>query len=309
MPADPPVVGIDLGATNMQFGVVDGANRIVGRSRGKTEASGGISTVLANMDRGVRGACAAAGIPLADIAGIGVAAAGAIDVSQGVVLDAPNLCWSNVPLADMLKSTFRRPIALDNDVNGAVWAEHNLGAGRGRGDMLGVWVGTGVGGGLVLGGRLYHGGFFTAGEIGLTVIRPDGGPGERTLEDLCSRTGMLKRMADRLPDRPPPADTAGLASACAAGEEPAVSVVNEAADLLGVAIANWVTGLSLKTVVIGGGVTEVLGTPYLKRIHRSFTANVFPDRCRGCALKMTQLAADSGLLGAALLAREMAASR
>ncbi len=309
MPADPPVVGIDLGATNTQFGVVDGASTIVGRSRGKTEPGGGIKKVLANLVIGVRGACEAAGIPLADIAGIGVATAGAIDIPRGVVLDAPNLCWSNVPLADMLEATFRRPIALDNDVNGAVWGEYNLGAGRGRGDRLGVWVGTGVGGGLVLGGRLYHGGFWTAGEIGLTVIRPDGGPGERTLEDLCSRTGMLKRMAARLPDRPPPTDTASLASACAAGEEPAASVVNEAADLLGVAIANWVTGLSLKTVVVGGGVTEVLGKPYLEQIHRSFTANVFPDRCRGCALKMTQLAADSGLLGAALLAREMAATR
>ena len=83
--------------------------------------------------------------------------------------------------------------------------------------------------------------------------------------------------------------------------------MDHAADLLGITIANWVTVLSLETVIIGGGITEALGNPYLERIRASFEANVFPARARDCELLMTQLAADSGLLGAALLARESVA--
>jgi glucokinase len=315
-PAGRPVVGIDLSATNLQFGVVVSENSIAGRARAKTEADKGRDRVIANVVSGVHEACEAAGVSVEDLGAIGVAAAGAMDIPRGVILNAPNLQWIDVPLREILHEKLARPIVLDNDVNGAVWGEYRLGAGRGRGDLLGVWVGTGIGGGLVLDGRLYHGGFFTAGEVGNTVIIPDGGPGERTVEDCCSRTGMLRAMRRRLDlhpespiaglaeDQDTVAGTAAIAEAYASGDQLVCNVVNRAADLLGVAIANWVTVLSLDTVIIGGGITEILGAPYLKRVRESFRADVFPDRCRECALVMTELAADSALLGAALLARD-----
>ncbi len=324
MPAgsgSPPVVGIDLSATNLQFGVVDASNAIAGRARGKTEARRGIETVVANVVRGVNEACSAAGIGLKDVGAVGVVAAGAIDMPRGVILNAPNLRWSNVPLRDILREKFGRPVVLDNDVNGAVWGEYVLGAGRGRGDVLGVWIGTGIGGGLVLNGRLYYGKFFTAGEVGHTVADPAGPPGARALEDICSRTGMLRaarELAAAHPGSPlarlTEADvttrgTQALAEAWRAGDDLARLVVERSALLVGIAVANWVTVLALGNVILGGGMTEALGQPYLDRVRQSFERDVFPDECRACDLLMTRLAGDSGLLGAALLAREAAGAR
>jgi glucokinase len=269
-----------------------------------------------NLVKGVDAACADAGVSTDDLGAVGICAAGAIDMPRGVVLNAPNLHWNDVPLRDIMAERLGRTIVVDNDVNGAVWGEHRLGAGRGRSDALGVWVGTGVGGGLVLNGRLYHGTFFTAGEVGHTVILPDAPPGERTIEDCCSRTGMLREMRQRL-DRHPESRIAGLpedqdtiagtsaiADAYAADDLLVCRVVDRAAELLGIAIANWVTVLSLDTVIMGGGMAEALGDAFLGRIRESFDRVVFPDRCRDCALLVTKLAADSGLLGAALLARD-----
>ena len=315
MPSAPCVVGIDLGGTNMQVGVVDASNRIVGRAPTKTEAAAGLDRVIANTVAGVEAACAEARIPLDAVRAVGIAAAGAIDIPQGVILNAPNLGWVDVPLRDLLQKALGRPVVLDNDVNGSVWGEHRLGAGRGSDDVLGVWVGTGIGGGLVLGGRLYHGAFHTAGEIGHSVLIPDGAHGERTVEDLCSRSGMSQTLRRIMPAHPESVlhriapgqgviESAALAQAYGEGDPLTRRVVDRAADLLGVAIANWVTVLSLTTVVVGGGITEVLGNPYLERITGSFQANVFPPQLQACALRMTELAADAGLLGAALLARE-----
>jgi glucokinase len=290
------VAGIDLSGTNLQFGVVDASNEILGRARGKTQADRGLEQVIANVATGIHAACGAAGVGVDDLAAIGVVVAGATDIPRGVVLEAPNLRWQNVPLRDLLSERFGCTIVVDNDVNGAVWGEYCLGAGRDAVDMLGVWIGTGVGGGLVLHDRLYHGKFFTAGEIGHTVFDPNGEPGQRIVEDICSRTAMQRVLGADV-------GTAEIAEAFRRGDGPTCAVVQRSASVLGMAIANWVTVLSLDTVVLGGGITEALGEPYLDMIRESFDRVVFPDKCRACRLIMTTLAADSGLLGAALLAR------
>ncbi|MDY7109547.1 MAG: ROK family protein [Planctomycetota bacterium] len=313
------MIGIDVGGTNMQFGVVDATGALIGRAAAKTEADEGLDHVLDNIVAGLQAACRAADLGPADIAAVGVVAAGAMDIPNGLVLIAPNLDWRDVPLRDLLQQRIGRPVVLNNDVNGATWAEYQLGAGDGQGDALGVWVGTGVGAGLVLGGRLHTGDFFTAGEIGHTVIEPAGPAGRRTVEDLCSRTGIRNVIGDRLPDHPGSIiheltggdmtrlGTEQIKSAYEAGDALAVDVIHRAADRLGVAIANFVTMLAMRTVFIGGGITEALGEPYLDRVRASFLTDVFPARCRDCRLVMTKLAADSGLLGAALLARRATA--
>lgn len=310
------VVGIDLGGTNMQIGVVDARNRILGRKGRKTKPRQGAKRVIERIAEGVEQACEIAGVSLRQVAAVGIAAPGAIDIPKGIVLEAPNLKWNNVPLRDLLAKRLRRPVVVDNDVNGAIWGEHKLGAGRGRGDALGVWVGTGIGGGLVLNDRLYYGEFFTAGEVGQTVLLPGLRKGRRTVEDFCSRTGMARTIGQLLKDHPDSplweiTDGTGritgskqFAQARRRGCDLTIQVIDEAADLLGIAIANWVTVLALDTVVVGGGVTEALGEPYLRRIRSSFRKHVFPKRAAKCELIMTQLLDTAGLLGAALLARE-----
>ena len=320
------IIGIDLGGTNMQACVMNASNQIIGRAHVKTSALEGMRAVINRMKIAAEAACAEAGVTMKDIDTVGVVAPGAIDIPRGVVLDAPNLRWRNVPLRNLLQTVMKRPVVVDNDVNGAVWGEYQMGACRQRSsksrkrrspaDVLGVWLGTGVGGGLVLQHRLFHGAFFTAGEVGQTVIDPAGKKGRRTVEDFCSRTGMsrtirlLRREFPTSPlvsaedSRTRQVHSRELARAYQSHDPLAIRVVNEAAELLGIAIANWVTVLALDTVIIGGGVTEALGAGFIKRVRQSFNHDVFPSRSRKARLMMTALRDDAGLVGAALLARE-----
>ena len=141
----------------------------------------------------------AANVSINDIAAVGIAAPGAIDMPNGIVIEAPNLKWPNIPLRDELRRRIGRQVVVDNDVNAAIWGEFKLGAGRGFRDCLGVWCGTGVGGGLVLDGHLHHGSLHTAGEFGQQTIYPHAPRGGRIIEDFCSRTGisrLVRRMGE-----------------------------------------------------------------------------------------------------------------
>lgn len=313
----PLVVGIDLGGTNMQIGVVDRSFAIIGRCKRKTKSVQGRDAVIDRLVEGVRRACEEAGIVVGDLGAVGIGAPGAIDIPHGVVLDAPNLQWKDAPLQQLLEERLGCPVVVDNDVNVAIWGEAKLGAGRGRGDMLGVWCGTGVGGGLVLNGRIWHGAFFTAGEIGQTIITPDGPPGMTTVEHHCSRTGLSHILTGLLrTDRTSMLHSLIesndgvigskiLADAVAAGDSLACRVVEHASELLGIAIANWITVLAIDTVILGGGVTEALGQPFVDKVKASFVKHVFPARCRECLIVPSQLMDDAGLLGAALLAADV----
>jgi glucokinase len=312
------VVGIDLGGTNMQIGVVNGKHKVLGRSRRKTEAAQGTDHVIDRLVEGVKKACDKADVSVRDLEALGIATAGAVDIPRGVVLDSPNLKWIDLPLREILEDRLGIPVVVDNDVNGAVWGEACLGAAKGAGDVLGAWIGTGVGGGIVLNGALYYGEFFTAGEIGHTILFPDGPENRRTVEHYCSRTGMARIIQEQLPahpDSPVIEITEGTGFISGSGQFAkavemqcglTIEVVNRGADLLGLALANCVTVLALDSIVLGGGVTEALGEPYVERVRASFKQHVFPDRCQACTIVATELKDDAGLLGAALLAQAKA---
>ena len=311
-----PVVGIDLGATNMLLGIIGADNQVIARRHTKTEGEKGISHVLEKLISEVRGVCDDAGLKTEAWGGIGIAVAGAVDIVSGIVLDAHNLKWKNVPLKSKLEEAFGRPVYVDNDVNAAVWGESRVGAGRGAGDLFGVWVGTGIGGGLILNDKLYHGAFSTAGEFGLTISTPDGKSKFRTVEDHAGRTGMRRVIAREMQNHPESIifqltrgdaariGTNELAEAFHGEDELTCRIIARGADLLGIAIANFVTFLAVDTVIIGGGITEALGERYIDLIRKAFERDVFPARCRACRIVATELKADAGLLGAALLARD-----
>jgi glucokinase len=316
MSNDAPVVGVDLGATNSMFGVVDTDNTILCHHHATTRADLGADVVAERIVEGVHETCRQAGLdPDRDVGGVGVAVAGAVDIATGVVLIADNMGWRDYPLRDVLDQALNRHVVVVNDVNSAVWGEFCAGAGREAKDLLGVWVGTGIGGGLVIGGQLHHGAFATAGELGHTISVPDGPAHERTVEDLCSRSGMRGSLERRLAQHPEsvlhelttdgrPIGTEVLVKAYHRDDQLTHQMVNRSAEMLGIAIANSVTLLAIDTVVVGGGITEAMGEPYLDQVRASFDREVFPDRCRDCRIVMTQLQSEAGLLGAALLARQ-----
>ncbi len=313
----PHVVGIDLGGTNLQIGVVDPDHRIVGRARRKTLADEGVEAVIDRLCEGVQSACSDAGIKPGDLGGIGIGAPSPIDPTCKIIINAVNLHWKDVPLAELVSTKLRGvPTTLDNDVNVAIWGEYILGAGRDYRNVLGVWVGTGIGGGLVIEGQLHHGTFGTAGEIGQGVIIPNGGPASEKLEDHASRSSMERRAIHLLRANEPSVmreavngdleqvNIKDIAAAVGQGDPLAVRIAQHSARMVAIAAANSATLLSLDCVVLGGGGVESLGDWYIGQVRRVFDKAVFPDTLRQCAIVPTQLRDNAGLLGAALLARE-----
>jgi glucokinase len=316
MPSVKPVVGIDLGGTNVQIGVVGAEKKVVGAAKRKTKPDEGRDAVLARIVDGIEEACAQAKIRMGDLSGVGIGAPGAIDPESGVVIEAVNLRWNDVPLAKLLGDKVKAPVFVDNDVNVAVYGENKLGAGENARELLGVWLGTGIGGGLILNGSLYYGTFLTAGEIGHTILFPGVPLGSRSLEHNCSRTAVVDRIvrlikANRKSVIPSLVDgdleevkSKTIAKAYQMGDELTMQVVDNAADLVGIAIANMVTVLSLGRVVLGGGLTEALGEPLVDRVKKSVRAHVFPEKCRQVKVVGTKLLDEAGVLGAALIAWE-----
>lgn len=321
------VVGIDLGGTNMQFGVVDREGNVLARSKNKTRAEQGLDRVLERLVEGYHKAVAEAEVHPDRIAACGVGAPGAVHADEGVVVEAPNLRWENVQLAGLLTDRLGVPTVLENDVNAAIVGEWLFGAGRGETDLLGVWCGTGVGGGLILNNELYRGARLTAGEIGHMTLFPRAPRAWRTIEQNCSRTavveqltkliqsnhhsslvtltnGKLEKMRSRL-----------IGQAYREGDPLTRKVVDTAADLLGEAIAGVATLLSLPKVVLGGGLTEAIGAPFVGRVEQAVMEYVFPPaRSNGkkgpsgedlsrVVVVETALRDDAGVVGAAVQAR------
>jgi glucokinase len=315
--------GIDLGGTNMQLGIVacgtksDDA-KIIGESKKKTKSDEGQDAVIGRICEGVVEACAAAKVSVKDLSGIGIGAPGAVDPHEGVVLEAVNLRWDDVPLAAILQKRLGVPVYLDNDVNVAVYGEKVLGAGRGFDDLVGIWIGTGVGGGLVLNGKMYYGHYFTSGEIGHTLLLPNNPPGHRSLEHNCSRTALVERIirliaGNRKSIIPKLVDgdlskikSKTLARAYEENDLLTREVIDDAADMIGVAAANVVTLLSIPRVVLGGGLTEAIGKPFVERVQASCRRFAFPERCKQVTVVASELMDHAGVYGAAMIARDRA---
>ena len=319
---DSPLLGIDLGGTNIQCGLVrDG--KVVARDDTKTKAAEGPEAVLKRIVKLTEKVLDEAGVKKGDVGGLGIGAPGAVDIGTGTVINAVNLGWSDFPLARALGELVKFPVAVDNDVNVAAWGEYHAGAGRTlrRDDpdldsLLAIWVGTGVGGGLVLGGSLFHGARFTAGEIGHTVLRSGGGRGRRTLEDLAGRRNVVALLTKLIEAGHASALTEivggdygrvrskALAAALAQDDPLTVEQLRAAAVAIGHAAASTVTLLSLPAVVLGGGVADALGPTFRGWVSDAFRDAVFPLTLRDTHIVPGELGDDAGVIGAALCVRD-----
>jgi glucokinase len=305
------LIGIDLGGTKV-YGVVLKDGEVASEAKEKTPTLGG---PLAVVDTIVKVVGELGG--LSDIEGVGVGAPGLVDAATGVLKQAPNLPgWHDAyPLAEALGEALNgMPVRVDNDVNVGTVAEHRLGAARGSDDVLGAFVGTGVGGGLILDGRLRRGPTGVAGEIGHMVVvrngRPCGCGGRGHLEAYAGRAGMERRARELDAEgrdtvlvelAKTKRMTSGVfAKAVAGGDSLAIELLDEAVDALGIALASATTLLDLSLVVVGGGLADRLGPAFVGRVEQAVRSQLFVE---GSALRVvpSELGDQGGAVGAALL--------
>lgn len=313
-----PHIGVDLGGTKI-FAVLAKGDEVAAEAKRKTPTQGGplaVVDAIAAVIEELGGT--------ASVEAVGVGAPGAVDTAAGVVRQAPNLPGWHEPfeLAAALSDALGgMPVSIDNDVNVGTLAEHRLGAGKGASDMLGVFCGTGVGGGIILGGELRRGATGFAGEIGHTIVHRNGrrcGCGGRGhLEAYAGRAALEKRARELeaggrdtalVELAPSKRMTSGVFSkALAAGDAVTIELLDDAVSALGAAIATTVTLLDLELVVIGGGMADRLGPAFVGRIEQAVRSELFASAST-LRIIPAELGDRGGAIGAALLAQDPAAT-
>lgn len=290
---------------------VDG--RLSSQVEQPTEARRGPTAVLASLQQIVAALVARAG----DVRAVGVACAGLIHPGSGVVVQAPNLGWRDVPLAATLARDLDVPVVVDNDVRAAAWGEFRFGGHAGARSLLAVFVGTGIGSGAVLDGMLWRGAANAAGELGHTQVVPDGPPcpcgAHGCLELYASGSGLERRVRQAveagvktrlgLACRGDPAalTLAAVAAAANAGDDLARGLWNDAHRYLTLAVANAITLLNPDVLVLGGGVIESLPALFDTVAAGVMTAATVLAR-ESLRIDRARLGDWSGVLGAAALA-------
>jgi glucokinase len=311
--------GIDLGGTKIQAVVVDEAHEVLGSARHPTPTTGGPADVALAMIGAVREALDQAGVGPGELTAIGVGSPGAVDDQAGTVTSARNLPdWEGTyPLGEKLGTALDAPVALSNDVNVATQAEFELGAGKPFKSILGVFWGTGVGGGIILDGEMWDG-RGAAGEIGHMVVKSDGRrcPCGRIgcMEAYAGRGAMEVRAREKVEDgektvlfeimeeRGKPRLSSGIwARALERDDKLAHHLVDRAVDAIGVAVASLLNLLDVDAVIIGGGLGLRLGDPYVERIRAAMMPHLFADH-RPPPVLLASLGDLGGAIGATLLA-------
>ncbi|MDP2956606.1 MAG: ROK family protein [Longimicrobiales bacterium] len=313
------VVGLDIGGTNVVVGLVPakGGRPAALRTR-STPSLGGQEVVVAGLaslvGEVIEEGLSAAGDPEGDVLGIGIGSPGPLDLEAGVVMDAFNLGWKEFALRDALADAVGLPANLDNDANCATWGEYWQGAGRGARTLVGVTLGTGIGGGLILDGRLMHGASASAGELGHMSIDFHGrrckcgnygcleayasGPNiaARAREGLEAGaesvlTALVGGDLDRL-------TAATVYEAILEGDAYAGEVMLETAKILGAGLANIVNVLNPDVIVIVGGVTRA-GHYLFNPLRAEVRRRAFKSAEQACRIVAGELPETAGVIGAA----------
>ena len=307
------VVGIDIGGTNLVVGTVaEDGSEILGLVSEPTLAERGADAVLERITKLVRTSTAAARDK--EIAGVGIGAPGPLDTARGIVLLTPNLGWTNYPLRDRLTAALGRPATLDNDANCAIFGEWWRGAARGANHVVGLTIGTGIGGGIVLDGEIYHGASDIAGELGHMTIDSTGRRCKcgnyGCLEAYASGPAIAARAVEGVEagaETALPAYVAGDLSRITAqvvyeaahdGDVYAREVVHDTAKVLGAGVANIINIFNPQVVVICGGVT-LAGDQLFVPLRSEVKRRAFKPAANACRIVPGELTGTAGVYGAA----------
>ncbi len=317
------IIGVDLGGTSINVGAVpfDGGT-VLGMRSLPTQAHQGakfvVDRMVAMIGETMRDARREGSLPAEAFVGIGLGSPGPLDRATGTVIETPNLGWRNFPLRDLISNAVGLDAELDNDANAATLGEWWQGAGRGARSLVGVTLGTGIGGGIILDGELYHGASDAAGEIGHMTIDSTGrrcncgnygcleayasGPAiaSRAVEGLrAGAASLLPEMVGGDLDR---ITAEAVSEAIIAGDAYAAEVMRETARFLGTGVANLVNMLNPDTIVISGGVTRA-GDHLFRPLADEVRRRAFRDAAESCRIVPGELGDMAGVIGAAAVFR------
>jgi glucokinase len=316
-------VGIDIGGTKILAGIVNSKNKVVASQKARTVTEEGERYFLNTVTELVKRACEDASISLAEIEAIGIGCPGVIRAQDDTVVLAPNMPFlNNYPLGKRLAKEFGGvPVMVENDVNMGLYGEYCFGAAAGYKYVTGFFLGTGIGGALILDGKIYRGANGAAGEFGHIFLDPLGP------ECGCGNRGCLEAMVGRLAVSAEAAVTASrghsknlvektgtdirdiksgaMAKAIAAGDKPVRDLIRFKSELLGIAMANVVNILDPELIILGGGMVEAMGALIVPQAEKSMREHALP--ALGAKVRVAQ--AKLGDMAAVLGAAKMSADR
>ncbi len=306
-------IGVDLGGTKIATGLTNFQGQMLSRDIVPTQADAGVAVVVDQINAAIRRVMASADVTVEEVAGIGICCPGPLDPETGVVVFAPNLRWSDVPIVAYIVEEFGIPTYLENDANAAALAEKGFGAGTDVESLLYITVSTGVGGGIILDNDIHRGKDFMAGEVGHTIVMAEEGPlcgcGQRgCLEAVSSGTAIARQAreavaAGRGMEMLEAAGSIHNISAktvadAAANNDPAAQAILDRAFLyLGTFIIGMLNVLNVEKVVIGGGVSK-LGDTMFASIREIVEQRMADVPAKQCPIVPAQTGDNVGILGA-----------
>jgi glucokinase len=314
-------VGVDLGGTKIRSGVFTRSLDLRATAKRSTKPQRGAEAVIDRIARCVREAVDEADLDLSHVRGVGIGAPGVVEEQTGQVVFAPNLDWHDVPLKERLEQELDLPVFVDNDCNLAALGVYAAELKPKPRQMLGIFLGTGIGGGLIIDGQLYRGFGHAAGEIGHMVLDLNGpkcGCGQRgCFEALASRTAIFERikaavhegretvLTELLGDNLDDMRSGDLRKALKRGDKLVDAVIEDAAVYTGIAVANLANVLNPEVIVLGGGLVEALADQMLSIVVETARDYAMPGAMKGVEIVPSLLGDDAGITGGAALTREL----
>lgn len=315
------IVGVDLGGTKIMAGVYDTHLKCLARNKISTKPERGPEAIVKRIARCVTDAVDEYDLSTKQIRGIGIGAPGAVDPETGRVLFAPNLDWTNFPLKKALEKELDLPVFVENDCNASMLGVYEKELSPKPRHAIGIFVGTGIGGGIILDGKLYSGFNRTAGEIGHMVIEVGGAKcncGNRgCFEALASRTAIFRKitaaikggqktlLTEMLGDDLSELRSGDLRKAIRKGDKFVEGVIEEAAEYIGIGVANLINVFNPQVVVLGGGVISALEDEMMAIIVATAEDYAMNGTMSGIDIIASKAADDACINGAAVLAAKM----
>ena len=312
-------IGVDLGGTKILAGVFTPQLKCLGKVKMSTKPERGPDGVLERVARCVQAVVDECDLHMDDMKAVGIGAPGAIDPEDGRMIFAPNLKWENVPIKKALEKQLDLPVFVENDCNVCALGVYETELDPKPRSMVGIFLGTGIGGGIVLDGKPYSGFNRTAGEIGHMVLDLNGpkcGCGNKgCFEALASRTALFRKIQAAVKDGqktvltemlgPDLTDmrSGDIRKALRRGDKFVAQIVEEAAEYTGIAVANVINLLNPEVIVLGGGVMDQLADEMMPVIIKVAKEHALTGTAKGIEIRASKLGDDAGITGAAVLAK------